>query len=223
MPTALLDVLVDPENLLLIETHLQDMLRVALSIKAGRISASTILRRFGTYSRKNRLYQAFSELGRVIRTGFLLRYISDSELRSTIQGATNKSEALNRFLKWTFFGGEGVIAENSRDEQRKAIKYNHLVASRLIFHNPCSLTRLVQTLEERGEAVPEDAIAAISPYLTEHMNRFGDYTLNLGRKPPQPDYGYTLKQSWLFVITKFVWTYTATCPCIWERPQRREH
>ena len=179
----------------LIEIHLPDMLRVALSIKAGRISASTILRRLGTYSRKNRLYQAFCELGRVIRTGFLLRYISDAQLRSTIQGATNKSEALNRFLKWTFFGGEGIIAENSRDEQRKTIKYNHLVANCLIFHNLCTLTHLIQTLEQRGEPVPEDAIAAISPYLTEHINRFGDYTLNLGRKPPQPDYGYTLKQT----------------------------
>ena len=39
--------------------------------------------------------------------------------------------------------------------------------------------------------MPEDAIAAISPYLTEHINRFGDYILNLGRKPLHPDYGYT--------------------------------
>jgi hypothetical protein len=31
--------------------------------------------------------------------------------------------------------------------------------------------------------------------LTEHINRFGDYTLNLDRKPPQPDYGFTLKQT----------------------------
>jgi hypothetical protein len=67
-------------NWSLIETYFPDMLRVALSIKAGRISASTILRRLGTYSRKNRLYQAFSELGRVLRTGFLLRYISDQQL-----------------------------------------------------------------------------------------------------------------------------------------------
>ena len=171
------------------------MLRVVLSIKAGRISASTILRRLGTYSRKNRLYQAFSELGRVLRTGFLLRYISDQQLRSTIQGATNKSEALNRFLKWIFFGGEGVITENSRDEQRKAIKYNHLVANCLIFHNLCSLTRLVQKLEQRGDPVPEDAIASIGPYLTEHINRFGDYILNLDRKPPQLDYGYTLRST----------------------------
>ena len=28
--------------------------------------------------------------------------------------------------------------------------------------------------------------AAISPYLTEHINRFGDYTLNLGRNRPNP-------------------------------------
>jgi Tn3 transposase DDE domain len=51
----------------LIETHVSDMLRVVLSIKAGKFTASTILRKLGTYSCKNRLYQAFSELGRAIR------------------------------------------------------------------------------------------------------------------------------------------------------------
>ena len=40
----------------LIATHLPDMLRVVLSIRAGRISPSTLLRKLGTYSRKNRLY-----------------------------------------------------------------------------------------------------------------------------------------------------------------------
>ena len=64
-----------------------------------------------------------------------------------------------------------------------------------IFHNLSSLTRQVKTPEERGESMSEDAIAAISPYLTEHINRFGDYTLNLARKPPQPDYGYTLRRA----------------------------
>jgi TnpA family transposase len=83
----------------LIFTHLPDMLRVVLSIQAGRITASTILRKLGNYSRKNRLYQAFRELGRVVRTVFLLRYLSDGELRQTIQAATNKSEAFNRFVQ----------------------------------------------------------------------------------------------------------------------------
>src|ERR1039457_483117 len=51
----------------LIEAHLPDMLRVVLSIRAGRLLPSAILRRLGTYSRKNRLYFAFRELGRVIQ------------------------------------------------------------------------------------------------------------------------------------------------------------
>lgn len=119
----------------LIETHLPDMLRVALSIKAGRLMASPILRKLGTASRKNKLYFAFRELGRVVRTGFLLQYLSDADLRALIQGATNKSEAFNNLIKWLTFGGAGVIAENDRDEQRKIIKYSHVVANCLIFHN----------------------------------------------------------------------------------------
>ena len=86
----------------LIETHLPDVLRVVLSIRAGRISASTLLRKLGTYSRKNRLYQAFQELGRVVGTAFLLRYLNDAELRRVIQAATNKSEAFNGFVQWLF-------------------------------------------------------------------------------------------------------------------------
>src|SRR5438445_13859837 len=108
---------------------MQDLLRVVLSIKAGKVSSAVLLRKLGNYSRKNRLYQAFRELGRVVRTVFLLRYISDRELREQIQATTNKVEAYNGFAKWFFFGGEGVIAENDPEEQEKRIKYNDLVAN----------------------------------------------------------------------------------------------
>ena len=57
----------------LIETHWQDLMQVVLSIKAGKILPSTLLRKLGNYSRRNRLYFAFRELGRVIRTIFLLK------------------------------------------------------------------------------------------------------------------------------------------------------
>ena len=45
----------------LIERHFPDMLRVAISIKAGRMTPSTILRRLGSGSVKNKLYFAFRE------------------------------------------------------------------------------------------------------------------------------------------------------------------
>jgi TnpA family transposase len=61
----------------LIETHLPDMLRVVLSVTVGMIRPSTLLRKLGTYSRKNKLYQAFRELGNVVRTEFLLHLLGD--------------------------------------------------------------------------------------------------------------------------------------------------
>jgi TnpA family transposase len=172
----------------LTETFLPDMLRVALSIKAGRITPSTLLRRLGTYSRKNKLYFAFRELGRVERTIFLLNYLRDIELRRVIQGATNKSEAFNGFLQWVAFGNKGIITENIRSEQRKVIKYNHLVANLVIFHNVVNLSKIVRELVTEGHPVTREALAVLSPYQTEHINRFGTYTLNMDRKPPKLNY-----------------------------------
>lgn len=173
----------------LIRMHYRDMLRVAVSIKMGQITPSMILRRLGTYSRKNKLYFAFKELGRVIRTRFLLNYINDVELRKQIHAATNKSEEFNNFVKWLFFGGEGVIAENVRHEQRKIIKYSHLVANMVILHNVQWMSRKLKELQSSGYPVGEPVLRGLSPYRFAHINRFGDYMLDLDRAVDPIDYG----------------------------------
>ncbi len=172
----------------LIETHLHDMLRVAISIKVGKITASTILRRLGTYSRKNKLYWAFRELGKAVRTLFLLRYIDDVEVRKTIHAATNKSEEFNGFVKWAFFGGEGIIAENVQHEQRKIVRYNQLVANLVILHNVEQMTRVLAELRQDGANISPEVLAGLSPYRTSHINRFGDYTLDLKREVAPIDF-----------------------------------
>ena len=172
----------DDINWPLIETHLPDMLRVAVSIKLGKISASAILRRLGTYSRKNKLYFAFREQGKVIRTQFLLKYVGDVELRRLIQSETNKSEQFNGFAKKLFFGGEGEIAENLRHEQRKVIKYNHLLANMVILHNVVGMSRVLKQLQAEGVLINQELLAGLAPYRLEHINRFGDYVLDFRRK-----------------------------------------
>ena len=167
----------------LIETPLPDMLRVAISISQGRIRSSTILRKLGTYSRKNKLYVAFCELGRVVRPLFLLHFISDEELRRTINAATNIVEAWNGFVQWIAFGGDGVIRQNNREEQRKISRYNHLVANLVVFHNVVNMTRVLQALIDEGYPVTPEIIARFSPYKREHINRFGHYDLRFDQVP----------------------------------------
>jgi TnpA family transposase len=47
-------------------------MQVVLSIEAGRVMPSMLLRKLGTYNRKSRLYRAFRELGSTERTLFPL-------------------------------------------------------------------------------------------------------------------------------------------------------
>ena len=171
----------------LIETHLPDMLQVAQSIQAGRVSPSTILRKLGSASRKNKLYYAFRELGRVVRTGFLLEYICNSELRQIIQAAQNKCEGFNKFAQWAYFGAD-AIEDNVRDNQLKIIKYNHLIANLVIFHNCHTMTQALKELEAEGIVLTPELLAALSPYRTHHINRFGMYEVH-DREPAPVDYG----------------------------------
>jgi hypothetical protein len=70
-----------------------------------------------------------------------------------------------------------------RAEQRKIIRYNHLVANLLVFHNGASVTRVLQELINEGYPVTEEVIAHLSPYRTEPINRFGSYELRLDQIP----------------------------------------
>jgi len=63
-----------------------DMIQVALSIQAGRVMPSMLLRKLGAYSRRSPLYRAFRALWRVEPTLFLLRFVSSVEVRRTIRG-----------------------------------------------------------------------------------------------------------------------------------------
>tara|TARA_R110001599_G_scaffold264269_1_gene464874 strand:+ start:13347 stop:16328 length:2982 start_codon:yes stop_codon:yes gene_type:complete len=172
----------DPIRWDLIETHYPDMLRTAMSVKAGKITASTILRRFGTKSRKNKLYFAFRELGRVVRTMFLLEYITDIDLRRTIQAATCKSEEFNEFASWLFFANGGKIPSNLRHEQGKIVKYNHLLANIAILYNVNAMTEAFNQLKSEGYNITKAQMASFSPYHTEHFGRLGSFELDLSKK-----------------------------------------
>jgi TnpA family transposase len=170
----------------LIEAQFRHLMRVAVSVREGTISSSTLLKRLR--SRKNATYAAFREVGRVIRTVQLLRYLSDAPLRQRVTAATNKVESFNRFSQWIGFGNRGVIADNDPIEQEKGMKFNALLTNMVIFHNALDIAEIIrQLLEEGWEIDPED-LAHISPYLTEHVNRFGEYsTHELGIQPEAYD------------------------------------
>jgi TnpA family transposase len=148
---------------------------VVLSIQEGKFSSATLLRRLSTYSRRNNFYKAFREVGRVIMTIQLLRFLSDAQLRTRTTAATNKVESYNRFSAWCRFGNAGVIADNDPEEQEKIVKFSTLLTNAVIFHTTLDMTMVLRELIAEGWTITTEDLALLSPYLTSRIQRFGVY------------------------------------------------
>jgi hypothetical protein len=148
----------------LIERHFDDLMRVVLSVAAGKISSVTLLRRLSTYSRRNNFYKAFREVGRVIRTIQLLRFLSDPQLRRRTTAATNKVEPYNNFSAWCRFGNEGRVRDNDPAEQEKQNKFSTLLANAVIFHTTLDMMAVLRQLAAEGWEIKPEDLAVLSPY-----------------------------------------------------------
>src|SRR5262245_6012948 len=167
-----------------IERHWQDMMQVVLSIQAGRVLPAMLLQKLGVYSRQSSLYKAFSELGRVERTLFLLAYMSDPAMRQQIRAETTKVESYHAFADWIAFGGP-VLRTADPVEHEKRMKYRDLVANAIMLHNVVDMTNVLYTLQQEGVQITPELARYLSPYLTEHLKRFGRYMLDMAT-PSEP-------------------------------------
>jgi hypothetical protein len=50
------------------------------------------------------------------------------------------------------------------------------------------MTRALYKLRADGVQIEPEAVAALSPYTRSHINRFGQYTFDLRRRPLAVDY-----------------------------------
>ena len=164
----------------LIRQHWKDWMQLILSLQAGKIPTSTVIRQLSHQSDANLLSRFANELGNVYRTMFLLEWISNQILRQEVTAMTNKVEGYHSFSKWLRFGGE-VVAENDPDEQQKYIRYNDLLASAVILQNVIDMSKIVADLRAEGWTISEDDLSFLSPYLTPGVKRFGEYGLDFDR------------------------------------------
>ena len=186
----------------LIETEWNNLLRMATSIKLGICSGSQILKRLNSYSRKNKLYLALRELGRVVKSNMILTYINDPELRQMVQKQLNVVENSNRFSKAIRFGNGGEMFKTEKEDQDIAESCKRLQENSIILHNYMFLTRRLQ-LEQDVDRKQEmlEIIRTGSPMSWSHINFFGEY--NFDEEENQDSYQLNLTQIYDFKLTSF--------------------
>jgi TnpA family transposase len=162
-------------NLRVISDHWFELLRLALSIKTGTVTASVILRKLAAYPRKNGLALALRELGKLERTFFTLQWLQDLELRRRSHVGLNKGEQQNALRRAVFFNRLGEIRDRSYENQRHRASGLNLLVAAIILWNTTYLQRAVDHLRNQGHHPASGDLDHLSPLGWEHINLTGDY------------------------------------------------
>lgn len=115
-------------NIKVIKENFDDVLRLAHSIREGRVSGSLMMGKLGSYARQNKIATALREIGRIEKTIFILDYITNETLRRRVHRGLNKGEAMNGLARALFFGKRGEFRERGiQDQLQRASALNIII------------------------------------------------------------------------------------------------
>jgi TnpA family transposase len=175
VPPELASLVAGPINVRVISDQWLEMLRLAMSIKTGTVTASVILRKLAAYPRQNSLALALRELGKLERTFFTLQWLQDPELRRRSHVGLNKGEQQNALRRAVFFNRLGEIRDRSYENQRNRASGLNLLVAAIILWNTSYLQRAVDYLRDQGQHPAEGNLLHLSPLGWEHINLTVDY------------------------------------------------
>lgn len=92
------------------------MVRVAASLKKKLSPAHEIIRRLSKGSPSDKLSKAFTQLGRILKTEYILQYITDKDIRDKVQRQLNKGEHRHQLARCIFFANQGKFQVGDYEE-----------------------------------------------------------------------------------------------------------
>lgn len=151
------------------------MLRVALSLKQRTAPAQVIVQRLTNSFPADRLAKAFTNLGRIIKTQYIMRYLTDRDLRQTVQLQLNKGEYRHKLPRRIFFADQGEFTTGDYEEIMNKASCLSLVSNAILYWNTLKITEIVDNLRTQGEDIDKETLAHISLLPFRHVVPNGMY------------------------------------------------
>jgi TnpA family transposase len=137
----------------------------------------------------DRLAGALSQLGRLMKTLHILRYIEEEKLRDTIQLQLNRGEFRHILAKSLFFANWGTFRSGDYEEVMNKASCLSLLSNAVLIWNTVHITRIVDQLCAAGHEVKDEDLARVSPLAHAHVIPNGSYFLSPRRRvdaAPEP-------------------------------------
>jgi TnpA family transposase len=162
-------------DLAIVEEQWEAMLRVVLSLKQRTAPAHVIVERLTNSFPADRLAKAFTNLGRILKTQYILRYLTEPQLRSTVQRQLNKGEYRHKLPRWIFFANQGEFTTGDYEEIMNKASCLSLISNAILYWNTIKITDIVENLRQQGEAIDEETLSHISLLPFKHVLPNGTY------------------------------------------------
>lgn len=146
-----------------------------MTIKLKEATASQLFKRLNSYAKQHPLYKALKEFGKIIKSLFMLRYMSDLPLRQAIEKQLNKGELGNRFNRAISFGGNQELRFAEKEEQDIADACRRLIRNAVVCWNYLYLSQQLSQTTPGEQSLLLDTIKAGSAVAWQHINMHGEY------------------------------------------------
>lgn len=168
-------------SLAAIERGWDELLRLAASIRSGRVSASLALQRFGSAAQGDPLHRAAEHLGRLLRTVFLCDYIAIEDFRREIYTLLNRGESVHQLQRAIYSGKVAAERGRRRDEMRPISGSHALLTNIVLAWNTSRMYEVVERLKRIGTMVEDDWLRRIGPAHFSHINFRGTLKFSVER------------------------------------------
>jgi TnpA family transposase len=156
-------------------------------MKENYADPEAILRRFNRNNLKHPTYLALSQLGKVIKTIFICKYLMDEKIRQEIHEGLNVVELWNGVSKFIFYGRSGEISSNRQKNQEISVLSLHLLQLSMVYINTLMIQQIIKENNLMDKLTKEDK-RAITPLIYEHVNPYGLFPLDMNERLPNLDY-----------------------------------
>ena len=162
----------------------QALIRVAASLKNRIVPADVIVKRLVNASPADRLSKALTELGRLVKTVYILQYIQDEQLRRQIGKQLNRGEHRQGVAKHVFFADQGEFRTGDLAQIMNKASCLSMLSNAILVWNTVHISNIVSRLQEDGHTIPDEHLAKVSPLLNKHVIVNGMYDFTHQRRKP---------------------------------------
>ena len=168
----------------LLREQWDSLVRVAASLKNRTAPANVIVQRLANASSSDRLAGALTALGRIVKTIFVLRYLSNPELRYRVQLQLNRGEARHELAgRCLFFANRGEFRSGDAEEIMNKASCLSLLSNAVLVWNTLRITEIVNQLRAAGHTIADQDLARVSPLMHTHVIPNGTYRFSDEEEP----------------------------------------